>query len=113
MRSTHVAYSTSGIFSLLYSIPLYEFYTNTIFIYTHLFLHSHVDGHLDSFWFFVVMNDVMKMFCACLLVHICIHFCWVIPGEELLGQRLCICSALVDITSFSELFNNLHFHQQI
>ena len=38
------------------------------------FLYSYVDGHLGSFEYFVVISHVKEIFCACLLVHICIHF---------------------------------------
>lgn len=72
-RSIHAAYSTSGRVSLLYSLLLYEYYMNTIFIYTQLFLHSYVDIWILSS-FFKYNKWCYKKFYAYLLVHICIHF---------------------------------------
>lgn len=102
MRSIHAAYSTSSIVSLLYHIPLHKYYINTVFMYTQLFLHSYVDIWVLSSFF---CNNVIKIFYAYLLVHICVHFLSGMFLEmELLAQRLRVCSALVDITRVPEWF---------
>lgn len=59
-----------------------------------LCIHSTDDEYLGCFPFGFIMNSTVNI---CLLVHICMHFCWIYSlGVELLCHGLYIVLALVD-----------------
>ena len=46
------------MFKCIFSIYLYLFILYILYIFTHIFIHSFTDGHLDCFYILGIMNKL-------------------------------------------------------